>query len=161
MMQMTKEAILAQERDPFTAFANRVRELNYGDSYYFKVIHLFLKTRFMYLSDHINSSLQFLFNLQIRHFPLMFFWVVLQPVTVKELKKIDPKKACQYFDNCFKDPSTFTVAIVGNVDPQTALPLILQYLVSDWLLCWPFFALKKQVLSTMADNMPFCTQIVF
>lgn len=86
VMQMTKEAILAQERDPFTAFANRVRELNYGDSYYFK------------------------------------------PVTVKELKKIDPKKACQYFDNCFKDPSTFTVAIVGNVDPQTALPLILQYL---------------------------------
>eukprot|EP00250_Pteridium_aquilinum_P015299 c22507_g1_i1 orf=556-3573(+) len=86
VMQMTEEAILAQERDPFTAFANRVRELNYGDSYYFK------------------------------------------PVRVKELKKIDPKKACQYFDNCFKDPSTFTVAIVGNVDPQTALPLILQYL---------------------------------
>ncbi|KAH7414951.1 hypothetical protein KP509_14G020500 [Ceratopteris richardii] len=86
VMQMTKEAILAQERDPFTAFANRVRELNYGDSYYFK------------------------------------------PVTVKELKKIDPKKACQYFDSCFKDPSTFTVAIVGNVDPETALPLILLYL---------------------------------
>lgn len=86
VMQMTKEAILALERDPFTAFANRVRELNYGNSYYFK------------------------------------------PVTVKELNKIDPKKACQYFDNCFKDPSTFTVAIVGNVDPETALPLILQYL---------------------------------
>ncbi|MCO5571807.1 hypothetical protein L7F22_025555 [Adiantum nelumboides] len=86
VMQMTKEAILAQERDPFTAFANRVRELNYGDSYYFK------------------------------------------PVTVKELKKVDPKRACQYFDSCFKDPSTFTVAIVGNVDPETALPLVLQYL---------------------------------
>lgn len=86
VMQMTREAIMAQERDPFTAFANRVRELNYGNSYYFK------------------------------------------PVTVKELKKIDPIKSCHYFDNCFKDPSTFTVAIVGNFDPQTALPLILQYL---------------------------------
>lgn len=38
VMQMTLEGIKAQERDPFTAYANRVRELNYGDSYYFKVI---------------------------------------------------------------------------------------------------------------------------
>jgi hypothetical protein len=37
VMQMTKEAILAQERDPLTSFSNRVRELNYGSSYYFKV----------------------------------------------------------------------------------------------------------------------------
>lgn len=37
VMQMTEEAILAQERDPYTAFANRVRELNYGNSYFFRV----------------------------------------------------------------------------------------------------------------------------
>jgi predicted Zn-dependent peptidase len=37
VMQMTLEGIKAQERDPFTAYANRVRELNYGNSYYFKV----------------------------------------------------------------------------------------------------------------------------
>lgn len=36
-MQMAEEAIRAQERDPYTAFANRVRELNYGNSYFFKV----------------------------------------------------------------------------------------------------------------------------
>jgi len=38
VMQMAEEAIRAQERDPYTAFANRVRELNYGNSYFFRVI---------------------------------------------------------------------------------------------------------------------------
>jgi hypothetical protein len=37
VMQMAEEAIYAQERDPYTAFANRVREINYGNSYFFKV----------------------------------------------------------------------------------------------------------------------------
>lgn len=37
VMQMAKEAVRAQERDPYTAFANRVRELNYGNSYFFRV----------------------------------------------------------------------------------------------------------------------------
>lgn len=37
VMQMAEEAIRAQERDPYTAFANRVRELNYGNSYFFRV----------------------------------------------------------------------------------------------------------------------------
>jgi len=86
VMQMTLEGIKAQERDPFTAYANRVRELNYGDSYYFK------------------------------------------PINARELNKVDPIRACQYFDDCFKDPSTFTVAIVGTIDIEKALPLILQYL---------------------------------
>ncbi|KAL2635876.1 hypothetical protein R1flu_007355 [Riccia fluitans] len=86
VMQMTKEEIKAQERDPFTAYANRVRELNYGNSYYFK------------------------------------------PVTARDLNKVDPKKACEYFDNCFRDPSSFTVAIVGNIEPAKAVPLILRYL---------------------------------
>lgn len=42
VMQMAEEAVRAQERDPYTAFANRVRELNYGNSYFFRVclIHL-------------------------------------------------------------------------------------------------------------------------
>ena len=34
---MAEEAVRAQERDPYTAFANRVKELNYGNSYFFKV----------------------------------------------------------------------------------------------------------------------------
>lgn len=86
VMQMTLEGIKAQERDPFTAYSNRVRELNYGNSYYF------------------------------------------QPITAKDLNKVDAKRACQYFNSCFKDPSGFTVAIVGNIDIEKALPLILQYL---------------------------------
>ncbi|KAG0557873.1 hypothetical protein KC19_11G163400 [Ceratodon purpureus] len=86
VMQMTLEGIKAQERDPFTAYANRVRELNYGNSYYFK------------------------------------------PITAKDLINVDPKRSCQYFNSCFKDPSGFTVAIVGKFDIETALPLILQYL---------------------------------
>ncbi|KAG7988807.1 hypothetical protein I3843_03G206000 [Carya illinoinensis] len=37
VMQMAEEAVRAQERDPYTAFANRVKELNYGNSYFFRV----------------------------------------------------------------------------------------------------------------------------
>lgn len=40
VMQMAEEAILAQERDPYNTFANRVRELNYGNSYFFRVYEL-------------------------------------------------------------------------------------------------------------------------
>ncbi|KAK1312722.1 hypothetical protein QJS10_CPA07g00912 [Acorus calamus] len=73
VMQMAEEAILAQERDPYTAFANR-------------------------------------------------------PIWIDDLRKVDPFKACQYFNNCFKDPSTFSIVIVGNIHQEVALPLILQYL---------------------------------
>ena len=41
VMQMAEEAVRAQERDPYTAFANRVRELNYGNSYFFRVRLIF------------------------------------------------------------------------------------------------------------------------
>ncbi|XP_041006250.1 zinc protease PQQL-like isoform X1 [Juglans microcarpa x Juglans regia] len=86
VMQMAEEAVRAQERDPYTAFANRVKELNYGNSYFFR------------------------------------------PIRIRDLQKVDPLKACEYFNHCFKDPSTFTVVIVGNIDPTIAIPLILQYL---------------------------------
>ncbi|KAB1209292.1 putative zinc protease PqqL [Morella rubra] len=86
VMQMAEEAVRAQERDPCTAFANRVKELNYGNSFFFR------------------------------------------PIRISDLRKVDPLKACEYFNNCFKDPSTFTVVIVGNIVPTIALPLILQYL---------------------------------
>ncbi|PKA56306.1 Ubiquinol-cytochrome-c reductase complex core protein I, mitochondrial [Apostasia shenzhenica] len=86
VMQMAEEAIRAQERDPYTAFANRVRELNYGNSYFFR------------------------------------------PIRIGDLKKVDPIRACEFFNMCFRDPSTFTVVIVGNIDPNVSLPLILQYL---------------------------------
>lgn len=39
VMQMAEEAVRAQDRDPFTAFANRVRDINYGNSYFFRVYH--------------------------------------------------------------------------------------------------------------------------
>ncbi|KAH6755599.1 Insulinase family protein [Perilla frutescens var. hirtella] len=86
VMEMAEESVRAQERDPYTAFSNRVREINYGNSYFFR------------------------------------------PIKIGDLRKVDPFRACQYFSNCFKDPSTFTVVIVGNIDPSFACPLILQYL---------------------------------
>jgi hypothetical protein len=52
VMQMTREAIKAQERDPFTAYANRVRELNYGNSYYFKVKNHFHFRKLQVVSDY-------------------------------------------------------------------------------------------------------------
>lgn len=51
-----------------------------------------------------------------------------KPAQVNDLPKIDPKKACEYFDHSFKDPSTFTVVIIGNLDPAMIHPLILKYL---------------------------------
>ncbi|GAB4852720.1 hypothetical protein Ancab_016931 [Ancistrocladus abbreviatus] len=86
VMEMAQEAVRAQERDPYTAFANRVRELNYGNSYFFR------------------------------------------PIRISDLRKVDPFKACEYFNSCFKDPSTFTIVIVGKIDPVIACPLILEYL---------------------------------
>ncbi|WOL03023.1 zinc protease PQQL-like [Canna indica] len=86
VMQMAEEAIRAQERDPYTAFTNRVREINYGNSYFFR------------------------------------------PIRISELKKVNPIRACEYFNSCFKDPSTFTVVIVGKFDPAISIPLVLQYL---------------------------------
>ncbi|KAI7988212.1 Zinc protease PQQL-like [Camellia lanceoleosa] len=40
VMQMAEEVVRAQERDPYTAFASRVRELNYGNSYFFSQLEL-------------------------------------------------------------------------------------------------------------------------
>ncbi|KAL6558843.1 hypothetical protein OROMI_019193 [Orobanche minor] len=86
VMQMKEESIRANERDPYTVFAKRVKEINYGNSYFFR------------------------------------------PIKVGDIRKVDPFRACEYFNNCFKDPSTVTVVIVGNIEPATACPLILQYL---------------------------------
>lgn len=55
--------------------------------------------------------------------------LLVQPIRISDLQKVDPIRACEYFNSCFKDPSTFTVVIVGNIDPKMAIPLILQYLV--------------------------------
>lgn len=59
-----------------------------------------------------------------------WLFLVNQPIRISDLQKVDPLKACDYFNSCFKDPSTFTVVIVGNIDPSNGIPLILQYLVS-------------------------------
>jgi hypothetical protein len=54
---------------------------------------------------------------------------IFQPIRISDLKKVDPIRACEYFNSCFKDPSAFMVVIVGKIDPAISLPLILQYLV--------------------------------
>jgi hypothetical protein len=65
---------------------------------------------------------------------LYFFTILMQPIRIGDLKKVNPIKACEFFNRCFKDPSTFTVVIVGNINPSIAIPLMLQYLVSNpWL----------------------------
>lgn len=59
----------------------------------------------------------------------MMFHLLMQPIRISELKKVNPIRACEYFNDCFKDPSTFTVVIVGKFDPTISIPLVLQYLV--------------------------------
>jgi len=70
----------------------------------------------------------------------------MQPIKKCDLQKVDPLEACEYFSKCFRDPSAFTVVIVGNIDPTIALPLILQYLVSIHPLA------KRQ--QTLNDSIP-------
>ncbi|XP_038711983.1 zinc protease PQQL-like isoform X2 [Tripterygium wilfordii] len=112
VMQKTEEAIRAQERDPYTVFANRTKELNYGNSYFFR------------------------------------------PMRINDLLKVDPLKACEYFNCCFKDPSTFTVVVVGNIDPITALPLILQYLGGISKPSTPVFDLDREDLKDLPFTFP-------
>lgn len=120
VMQMAEEAVRAQERDPYTAFADRVKELNYGNSYFFRVCQI---SCFSLLTLSRWTCLGY-------NFGFVCVFMIMQPIRIKDLQKVDPLKACEYFNSCFKDPSTFTVVIVGNLDPTIALPLILQYLVS-------------------------------
>ncbi|KAL8153842.1 hypothetical protein V2J09_011602 [Rumex salicifolius] len=61
---------------------------------------------------------------QIKYGNSYFF----KPLQMIDLPKIDYKVACEYFNNCFKDPSSFTVVIVGNLEPSIANPLIVEYL---------------------------------
>ncbi|KAM7276427.1 hypothetical protein ACFE04_018293 [Oxalis oulophora] len=112
VMQMAEEAIHANERDPYTAFSNRVTEINYGDSYFFR------------------------------------------PTKISDLRKVDPLKACDYFNSCFKDPSTFTVVIVGNIDPSNAIPLVLQYLGGIPKPPKPIFHLNRDDLKGLPFTFP-------
>ncbi|KAK4415627.1 Zinc protease PQQL-like [Sesamum alatum] len=112
VMQMAEESVRAQERDPYTAFANRVREINYGNSYFFR------------------------------------------PIKIGDLRKVDPFRACEYFNNCFKDPSTFTVVIVGNIDPAIACPLILQYLGGIPRPPKPILSFKRDELKGLPFTFP-------
>ncbi|XP_012831738.1 PREDICTED: uncharacterized protein LOC105952699 [Erythranthe guttata] len=57
--------------------------------------------------------------------------IALQTMKMDDLKEVDPVKGCEYFNNSFKDPSTFTVVIIGKIEPTIASPLILQYLMED------------------------------
>ncbi|CAI9759054.1 unnamed protein product [Fraxinus pennsylvanica] len=112
VMQMAEESVRAQNRDPYTAFSNRVRVLNYGNSYFFR------------------------------------------PIELGDLRKVDPFKACEYFNNCFKDPSSFTVIIVGNIEPTIARPLILQYLGGIPRPCEPIMNFTRDDLKGLPFTFP-------
>ncbi|KAL8153843.1 hypothetical protein V2J09_011603 [Rumex salicifolius] len=75
--------------------------------------------------------------------------------------RVNYKIACEYINDGFKDPSSFTVVIVGNLEPSLANPLILEYLGGipkstspifhfdyDTLIKVYFIALLSQLLTT-------------
>lgn len=68
----------------------------------------------------------------INNLKLDFIFFLTQPIKMNDLRRVNPRRACEYFNSCFKDPSTFTVVIVGSINPSIAVPLILQYLVSEF-----------------------------
>ncbi|GER43599.1 peptidase M16 family protein [Striga asiatica] len=103
---MSEEYIRAQERYPYTAFANHVRAINYGNSYFFR------------------------------------------PIKMSDRRKVDPFRACEYFNN-FLSINFFTVIVVGNIDPATACPLVLKYLLSVGRILRP----PKPILNFKRDEL--------
>jgi hypothetical protein len=77
----------------------------------------------------------------------------MQPIRISDLKKVNPIRACEYFNNCFKDPSAFTVVVVGNIDPAISIPLILQYLVCLFL---SLTVTKQRTMPCNAGGPLFC-----
>ena len=53
-----------------------------------------------------------------------------EPITLKTLAKMDAEKACRYFNECFVDPSHFTMVLVGAFDIEKILPLLEKYIGS-------------------------------
>ena len=53
-----------------------------------------------------------------------------KPITLKTLAKMDAEKACRYFNECFVDPSHFTMVLVGAFDIEKILPLLEKYIGS-------------------------------
>ena len=39
-----------------------------------------------------------------------------EPMTLKELDKIDPHVACQYFNDCFRNPAQFVITLTGSFE---------------------------------------------
>lgn len=39
-----------------------------------------------------------------------------EPMTLKELDKIDPHAACTYFNSCFRNPAEFTLCLTGSFE---------------------------------------------
>ncbi|GLT79043.1 hypothetical protein SLA2020_505530 [Shorea laevis] len=77
-----------------------------------------------------------------------------RPLKISDLSNVNPLKACEYFNSCFKDPSTFTVVIVGNIDLPTAIPLILQYLGGIPKLPEPILHRKGDYIKGLPFNFP-------
>lgn len=53
-----------------------------------------------------------------------------QPIDIKDLQQINNKRAQEIFKERFSDPASFTFVIVGNIDFNTAKPIIEKYLGS-------------------------------
>lgn len=104
------------------------------------------------METHIFLGYEFFwcqFNHGLNKLLLTFNIFFMQPIKKHDLQKVDPLKACEYFSQCFRDPSAFTVVIVGNIDPAVALPLILQYLVSITLLTKSQLTLNNPISITI------------
>ena len=39
-----------------------------------------------------------------------------EPMTLEELDQINPQLACDYFNDCFRNPAQFTVCVTGSIE---------------------------------------------
>ncbi|KAH0708016.1 hypothetical protein KY289_013092 [Solanum tuberosum] len=53
---------------------------------------------------------------------------IYKPLKAEDLSQVDTSKAWKYFKNCFRDPSSFRVIMIGKFDSASVDPLLSRYL---------------------------------
>lgn len=51
-----------------------------------------------------------------------------RPPTLKDVDALDPVKACEHFNQAYRDPAEFRVCLTGAIEEEVLLPLVCQYL---------------------------------
>ncbi|KAG5541578.1 hypothetical protein RHGRI_021420 [Rhododendron griersonianum] len=78
----------------------------------------------------------------------------MKSVNAEELQKVDPNIACDFFNSCYLDPSSFVVVLVGDFDASVARPLIEEFLGGIPMPAGPVIRIQRDNLTPIPFNFP-------